>query len=217
VEFDTEEQLVNLLEEIYGSSKSERWVWIREFSTSSGIVDLMGIDLTSPATDFASLGQIPPKWAYALYSLPCEAPFTPEQLAALANVTPASARSILRTFRHSGFCEQTAQGGAWIKTAQPEPVATRIVAVEAKLRDWRRALYQATQHAAYASHSWVVLDMAALPNARRHVHEFSVRGVGLAGLSLDGDLDVVTEATARSPRLRSQYWQANAEIARRLI
>jgi hypothetical protein len=34
---------------------------------------------------------------------------------------------------------------------QPEPVAKKIVAIEAKLRDWRRALYQAAQHVAYAS------------------------------------------------------------------
>jgi hypothetical protein len=217
MEFESEEQLVSLLEKVYGSNRSDRWVWMREFSTSSGIADLVGISLAPSTAGCASLGRIPPKWAYALRCLPREEPFAAEHLATLANVTSASARSILRIFGYSGFCEQVPQSNYWIKTSQPAPVATQIVAVEAKLRDWRRALYQAAQHAAYASHSWVVLDLAALPNARRHAHEFEIRGVGLAGLSTDGELDVVTQASENTPRLHNRYWQANAEIARRLM
>jgi hypothetical protein len=215
MEFDTEAQLVNVLEEAYSSGAG--WVWIREFNTSSGIADLLGIGLAADGTAGAALGRIPSKWAYALHCLPHEEPFTSNYLAALANVSLASARSVLRIFGESGFCEQVPQSSQWIKTSQPEPIATRIVAVEAKLRDWRRALYQAAQHGAYATHSWVVLDLAALPNARRYVHEFESRGIGLAGLSTDGEIEVVAEAYENAPRLRSRYWQANAEIARRLM
>jgi hypothetical protein len=216
MEFETEDHLVSVLENVYGSPEAG-WVWIREFNTSNGIADLLGIGLATACTAGAALGRIPPKWAYALHCLPHEEPFTSGQLAALANVSLASARSVLRIFGESGFCEQVPQSRQWIKTSQPEPIATRIVAVEAKLRDWRRALYQAAQHAAYATHSWVVLDLAALPNARRHVHEFENRGVGLAGLSTDGEIEVVLEACENAPRLHSRYWQANAEIARRLM
>lgn len=216
MEFETEAQLVGLLEKAYGSPAAG-WVWIREFNTATGIADLLGIGLATASTGGAALSRIPPKWAYALHCLPREEPFTSDHLAALANVTLASARSVLRIFGESGFCEQLPQSKQWIKTSQPEPVATRIVAVEAKLRDWRRALYQAAQHAAYASHSWVVLDLAALPNARRYVREFENRGVGLAGLSTEGDLEVVVDACENAPRLHSRYWYANAEIARRLM
>jgi hypothetical protein len=216
MEFETEAQLVSVLEEAYGSP-GRGWVWIREFNTSSGIADLLGIGLTTAGTAGPALGRIPPKWAYALHCLPHEEPFTSDHLAALANVSLASARSVLRVFGESGFCEQVPQSRQWIKTSQPEPIATRIVAVEAKLRDWRRALYQAAQHTAYASHSWVVLDLTALPNARRYEHEFENRGVGLAGLSTDGEIEVVVEASENTPRLHSRYWQANAEIARRLM
>jgi hypothetical protein len=217
MEFDTEAQLVNLLEKVYTFARSDGWVWIREFNTPSGIADLAGVALATPAASRSPLGRIPPQWAYTLRCLPCEEPFSLEYLASLANVTLGSARLILRAFGDSGFCVRAAEGRQWIKTRQPEPVANQIVAVEAKLRDWRRALYQAAQNAAYASHSWVVLDLTALPNASRNVDEFVRRGIGLAGLSTDGELDIVAQARENAPRRQNRYWQANAEIARRLM
>jgi hypothetical protein len=96
-------------------------------------------------------------------------------------------------------------------------VAQRIIAVEAKLRDWRRALYQAAQHTSYASHCWVVLDRTVLPTACKYAQQFKDRGIGLAGLSTDGQLEVVSPAGENSPRPHIRYWQANAEIARRLM
>jgi hypothetical protein len=220
MEFDTEEQLVTQLVEAYGTTVDGNWVWLREFSTSCGIADLVGVSVAPYPPDFASracLGAVPSRWAYALRRLPSAEPFTLNQLAELANVGISSARAILRVFGETGFCEPAPQPKAWIKTCEPTPIATQIVAVEAKLRDWRRALYQASQHADYASRCWVVLDQAALANAQQHIDEFEHRGVGLAGLARNGDLDVVIAAAENVPRLPYRFWHANAEIARRLM
>lgn len=217
MEFESEAQLVALLENVYGSNGDRRWVWLREFNTSSGIADLVGAGLTQGGAGEVSLGRVPPKWAYALHCLPCGGPFSADHLAGLGNVTVQSARSILKLFEESGFCERILQSNQWIKTSQPEPVADRIVAVEAKLRDWRRALYQAAQHSTYASYSWVVLDRSALASTCKYVSAFQSRGVGLAGLSADGEIHVVTPARKKTPRAQARYWQANAEIARRLL
>jgi len=213
MEFETEEQLVNLLEKVYSSPRS-RWVWIREFNMPNGIADLVGIGLATHAANRSTLGHIPPQWAYTLHCLPHEEPFSLGNVATLANVTMGSARLMLRNFGDSGFCAQIPDSKQWIKTRQPEPVAKKIVAIEAKLRDWRRALYQAAQHVAYASQAWVVLDRSALPSSRRHAQEFADRGIGLAGLSAEGELDIVMHPRDNLPRRQNRYWQANAEIAR---
>jgi hypothetical protein len=220
MEFDTEEQLVTQLIEAYGTTVGGDWVWMREFSTSCGIADLIGVNLASCPHGIAakaSLGGVPPRWAYALRRLPSTEPFTLDQLAAIANVGISSARAILRVFGESGFCEPAPQSKAWIKTCEPTPVAAKIIAIEAKLRDWRRALYQSVQHADYASACWVVLDQSALPNVHQHADEFEHRGVGLAGLSANGDIEVILSAAENIPRLPYRFWQANAEIARRLM
>jgi hypothetical protein len=221
MEFETEAQLVDQLQHVYGTALGSDWVWLREFSTSCGIADLIGVSVapahSTSATCKTSLGLVPPGWAYALRRLPSHVPFTLDDLAELANVSTSSARSILKIFNETGFCAPVAESRAWIKAFDPMPVATRIVAVEAKLRDWRRALYQAVQHADYATQCWVVLDQTALNNAQQHDDEFEHRGVGLAGLSADGDIDVIVHAAERTPRLPYRFWQANAEIARRLM
>jgi hypothetical protein len=220
MEFDTEEQLVTQLVEAYGTTVDGNWVWMREFSTSCGIADLIGVNLAPHRPDIAakaSLGAVPPRWAYALWRLPSAEPFTLDQLAEVANVGISSARAILKVFGETGFCEPALRPKAWIKICEPAPVATKIIAIEAKLRDWRRALYQAAQHADYASQCWVVLDQATLANVQQHADEFEHRGVGLAGLSANGDIEVVLTAAEKIPRLPYRFWQANAEIARRLM
>jgi hypothetical protein len=108
MEFDTEEQLVTQLTEVYGTTVAGNWVWMREFSTSCGTADLIGVSLAPRSPDVAgkgSLGAVPPRWAYVLRCLPSAEPFTLQQLAELANVSTSSARMILRVFGATGFCE----------------------------------------------------------------------------------------------------------------
>lgn len=216
LEFESEHELVMLIERQFGLSVGGSWKWVREFATSSGLADLIAVELAHDWRLRIRLGNIVPRWAYALHCIPGVLPFTLTSFSSLANVSISTARTILRRFEDAGFCKSVVDGVHWIKTIEPEPLALRIVAVEAKLRDWRRALYQAAQHADYATHCWVVLDRGALNNARAHSHEFRMRGVGLAGLSGNGNAQVVVPAPARVPRIPHRLWQANAEIARRL-
>jgi len=95
-------------------------------------------------------------------------------------------------------------------------VADRIVAIEAKLRDWRRALYQASRYLDYADEAWVVLGGAGLSTAFLHVDDFRRRGVGLMALARDGALKIATPAQTSPPRMAGRVWHVNAEIARRL-
>jgi hypothetical protein len=214
--FTTEEQLVTEFANQFARTRATRWAWIREFTTSSGIADLVGVDLVEEIPNRELLAGIPSKWAYTLHRLPTTVPFYTKDLAALANVSHSAAQSALRRFCDSGYCKRVEMTDEWIKTAEPKPVATRIVAVEAKLRDWRRALYQASQHSTYATQSWVVVDGMELHNVSFHVDDFIRRGVGLAGLSTNGHCEILVDAKENIPKMPTRFWQANAEIARRL-
>src|ERR1700733_704555 len=97
MEFETEAQLVDQFQHVYGTARDSDWVWLREFSTSCGIADLIGVSVAqSPSTSptcRASLGLVPSGWAYTLLRLPSQVPFTVDDLAKLANVSTSSARS----------------------------------------------------------------------------------------------------------------------------
>lgn len=212
--FATERELVEVIRDVFASPESERWLWISELNSPSGIADLAVVKLAKGWEDSTGISRIAPRWAYALKCLPHSEPFRVDQFARASNVSASCASAVLDTYVQSEFCQF--DGASWTKIKDPEPVADRIIAIEAKLRDWRKALYQACQYTDYATQSWVVLDRQMLEPAIVHLDEFERRGVGLAGISPSGEIDVVSHASSRLPRLPYRFWHANAEIARRL-
>jgi hypothetical protein len=96
-------------------------------------------------------------------------------------------------------------------------IANEFVAIEAKLGDWRRALYQAVQYQDFAAESWVVLCADGAEEAIFNSDAFEMRGVGLGTVDQDGILEVVCSPQHRTPRLLSRFWEANAEFAKRAL
>lgn len=213
--FETEAALVEMIRGLFAQNASERWTWISELVSPSGIADLAAVRLVPEWRNMDELHRLPSRWLYALKSLPLE-PFRVEDLANLANVTPSAARSVLKSCADCGFCVYRSDQGTWIKQRDPSPMAERIIAIEAKLSDWRRALYQASRYLDYANQSWVVLDSKAFASAFLQVDEFQQRGIGLAGVSPRGEFEVACTAVLRTPRLPQRFWQVNAEISRHL-
>lgn len=114
-----------------------------------------------------------------------------------------------------------ADAGALLKTedtwrAHPDwrPATKRIVAVELKLRDYRRALQQADAYLRWADAAWVVLARAPSPAAAAQAR---ARGIGIAVLAPDGT--VKTESRARGVRGTrdwSSIWAGEQVAARAL-
>jgi hypothetical protein len=110
-------------------------------------------------------------------------------VAAHASVTSSyAAAKVLPALADRGLAER-AGSGSWMATGLWSSAATRVVTVEAKLRDWRRGLAQAIRHASGADEAWLVLDAAAARRADAYRAVFEVRGVGLAALDDGGALE----------------------------
>jgi hypothetical protein len=73
-----------------------------------------------------------------------------------------------------------------------------LIAFEAKLTDWRRALFQAYRNTAFALRAYVVLPEPAALRAQSHIQLFKMYGVGLCSCSLD-DFSVRIEAQESEP------------------
>lgn len=217
--FSTEQQLVSAFWKLFGqaASASRTWKWLREFNSPCGIADIVAVSLSRDWQRQISIAHIPARWLYPLKSLSLEQEFDAKKFALDFGVSESCAQNVLSAYVGAGYCVYRAAQRSWIKVQEPLPIVDRIVAVEAKLRDWRRALYQAVQYAAYSSEAWVVLDRRCLPSASLHIDEFEKRGVGLMGLSATGDSEIVAKPTHRPPRNHGRFWQANAEIAKRLL
>jgi hypothetical protein len=164
-----------------------------------------------------SLSNVPTRWLYALTRLPLETPVTAKSFAAEYGVSESKAAEVLNAYAKASYCELSVFDRSWVKRRDPSVIAERIVAIEAKLRNWRRALYQAVQYASFASECWVVMDKHHLPSISVHIDEFERRGIGLLGLSQNAEVEFVSAAVRRLPRMPERFWQANAEISKRLF
>jgi hypothetical protein len=87
-----------------------------------------------------------------------------------------------------------------------------VIAIEAKLRDWRGALQQAYRNTSFASESYVLMPLASVARALTHAIEFTRRGVGICVIEADG-LRVVHPARRHDEPLLPALSQRAAEFA----
>jgi hypothetical protein len=88
-----------------------------------------------------------------------------------------------------------------------------VVVVEAKLRDWRRALNQAYRGTTFAQRAYVLLPEAAASRALQHgLSEFEKRDVGILAVVGDAVVEIVS-ARRRRPLLSGAAERARAALA----
>lgn len=71
-----------------------------------------------------------------------------------------------------------------------------IVAFEAKLSNWRKALHQAWRNTSFANRVYVVLPREGIGPALRHRDEFNMLGVGLCAVDATGIAVLIDGARA---------------------
>lgn len=84
-----------------------------------------------------------------------------------------------------------------------------VIAFEAKLSDWRRAIYQAYRNTSFALRSYVVLPNQVATRAERSPEMFRDYGVGLCACG-DRSLSVLIEAQTSEPLMEWLTKRAHA-------
>lgn len=114
--------------------------------------------------------------------------WTADELAEHAGVSSSYLRrSILPRLTTGGHLHE--HGGRLSLNYRHRSLAKRVVTVEAKLRDWRGAVGQASRHTAVADAAWVALDRASARMATQSPHWFTTYGVGLLSVGTDGAIE----------------------------
>lgn len=78
-------------------------------------------------------------------------------------------------------------------------------AYEAKLHNWKRAFYQATQYYGFSHYSWVIMPEKFIKPALKNRELFIENGVGLIGLNNDGKKRTYIKAHKNQPRRKAFY------------
>ena len=91
-----------------------------------------------------------------------------------------------------------------------------ICCFEGKLRNWTRALYQATRYRAFAHRSFVVMPEDCVRSAEAQVERFRLARVGLLALDDNGRLRVITRARSQQPRSLVMFMMAKGRALSRI-
>ena len=87
--------------------------------------------------------------------------------------------------------------------------AETLIAIEAKLKDWKCALHQAYRNTCFAHRSFVLLPKAVALTARVYLAEFEKRGVGICYID-DAGLIVLHDSPHTPPH---EPWLAREAIS----
>lgn len=188
-----------------------------EVESANGIADVIHVHLRKDWQRSAAIGKIAPQWAFALRGLPYRRVFTTSLFADLTGASHKTAISVLRTFEKAGFCRQGVRAHCWQKIKQPVQLASHIVAIEAKLANWRRALAQAYRYLDFATESWVLLDSVNAAPAIRNIAMFRRLNIGLAVIGRETPVRRLFVPSKQEPKSPIRHWGMLSLIGRRSL
>jgi hypothetical protein len=213
--FETEEQLVQAIAASIRRARSRQYRAEFEVDAGVGIADIV-LSKRAPSSSKAlkALSSISPRVAVLLDGGIGASIHSLDELAACVGVSRSSAKRLLGQLQASKLARPSKDGFALV-TVSNLPYE-RIIAVEAKLSSWQRALIQAYRNLQFADESWVVLDHKFARAAIAQIEKFQASGVGLASLSRYQGLLIHCAAHTAGPVSTGKRWQAQAVLAARV-
>jgi hypothetical protein len=91
-------------------------------------------------------------------------------------------------------------------------ILPEVVAIEAKVVDWRKAIAQAARNQLFAHRSFVALPTHVAERAAAD-SDLCKLGIGVLGVEADGTVSIVREALARRPKVWTYYYQLAHHVA----
>lgn len=210
--FSSERDLVETFVGCLRRSNPRGWALLREMDAGVGIADLVLVPTAQSLSAVRSMRLVPLRLAPLLESSMSATIGTESAFEAMTGLSSLSAQKAIRDLARVGLLRRRRDGAFQLKSVQ-EPPYSHVVAIEAKLQDWGRALTQAYRNRQFATQSWVVLDQH-YPLSEHAVMAFTRAHVGLATCSISGGLKIHVAAPSLPPNSPQRAWVAQAVVAR---
>jgi hypothetical protein len=216
VEFDSEASLVEAIVACVSRADRREYRVEQEVNAGVGVADLVLAKRTPRSTEALKIAaMVSPRLAVLLSRGVGDAIKSRAELAAFLGTTETAAQRVIAQLSAAGAADQT-RGTLTISGLRTPPFE-RLIAVEAKLGDWRCVLGQAYRNLQFADESWAVLDHALAGPAVAQLYRFKVAGVGLASVERGRGLFIHHAAPSSGPMSPAKRWQAQAVLASRTM
>lgn len=187
-----------------------------EVDAGVGVADLVLAKRSPRSTDaLQCMAMVSPRLAVLLSRGVGDAIKSRAELAAFLGTSEGAAQRVIAQLSAAGVATQS-RDSLTISGLRTPPFE-RLIAVEAKISDWRRVLVQAYRNLQFADESWVVLDHLFARAAIAQLDRFRVAGVGLASIEQGRGLFIHYAATTQGPMSPAKRWQAQAVLSSRAL
>ena len=187
--FEREDDLVNAFSEktekflsLLTKRQTGKRFLIHEFDSKFGIADLI---LGTTNKSFANQIKRPAiniNWVYPLDSLEKIGHFSEKDFRDKFSLTAQSAKKRLKEYETAGFLFHN-QDDTYFVSQPYQSVTDLVVSIEAKLKDWKRALIQASRYKRFSDYSFVLLDEHFSRPAIENIERFKDTNIGLIVMS----------------------------------
>lgn len=214
--FESEAALVKAIIACVARARRRDYRVELEVDAGVGVADLV-LAKRSPrsAESLRSVAMVSPRLAVLLSQGVGDAIKSRAELAAFLGTSEGAAQRVIARLSAAGLAAHSRDSLTILGLRTP-PYA-RLIAVEAKISDWRRVLIQAYRNLQFADESWVVMDHVFARPAIAQLDRFRAAGVGLASVERGRGLFIHHAATRQGPMSPAKRWQAQAVLSSRVL
>ncbi len=221
--FDTEDQLMAEFDSALADS--ELWLGLpgrRTFTMDEvegihGRVDRMMVSLPSGVRPTEARSNLLRQEACCriIVSLCVKQPKSVDQLAVEVARSRETVRYWLARMEQEGLVRAVSTTGYVLGPKSNLPDC-EICCFEGKLRNWTRALYQATRYRAFAHRSFVVMPEDHVRSAEAQVERFRLARIGLIAIDVRGQLRIIRKPRSKRPRSPVMFAMAKGRALSRI-
>ncbi len=217
--FDTEDQLMAAFDSALADSElwlglpGRRTFTMEEVEGIHGCVDRMMVSLPSGVRPTEARSNLlrQETCCRIIVALCVKQPKSVDQLAFEAARSRETVRYWLARMEQEGLVRAVSTAG-YVRGPKSNLPDCEICCFEGKLRDWTRALYQATRYRAFAHRSFVVMPEDSIRSAEAQVERFRLARVGLIAIDGGAQFRIITKPRSQRPRSPVMFAMAKGRV-----
>lgn len=209
--FKTEQELVNALKSSVNKlcdwHAGSRTILIEEVAMGYGIADLVVAKVQHYDVSETLMNDID----IHVYQIIAKYPDQSfDDLLQGSRIASSKLKTVLRKLESLAYIRNNK--GTYILNAIYNEVVLDNIAIEAKLKNWKRALYQAFRYKWFSYQSYVVMDSSYVKPALSNLHEFKKLNIGLAEINLLGEVSTHYRPSKEQPICKKMTIQFNEYV-----
>ena len=158
---------------------------VEEFDSHCGIADLVVGTCLPLEPQELSRKTINWNWVRPIFDLTEDQEIEMDGFMQTYGISKTTARVRLKEYSDAGFLKKISRGQYKV-VREYKLVTENIISIEAKLKNWQRALHQAIRYKRFSNKSYVLLDKKSIRPALKNIHTFQKRNIGLMSMDNDG-------------------------------